>query len=107
MLSCSQAAICGIDDRLWCPFILNIFCGACYGGFVRVFVAIVCLLPGFVCAGAQSLAILPDAPSVQQTNIGAHLSPTFLDEPGDPGPDRGSAKVREPASPEDSEVTFF
>jgi high affinity Mn2+ porin len=75
------------------------------GGSVRVWVTIVCLLPAFLGARAQSLAILPDAPSARLRAASLH---EFSADPAQtPGSSASSNDSSEPAAPEESEVTFF
>jgi high affinity Mn2+ porin len=74
---------------------------------VRFLVTIACLLPGFVCAGAQSFADLPNAPSVQHADIRPELFPAFADLAQSAATSDNGAAQLENTAPEETEVTFF
>jgi len=74
---------------------------------VRIFVTIACLLPSLVCAGAQSVAALPQAPSRQQTNLGPRMYAMYFDGLQNLVPSEGKPGGPEEPPPAESEVTFF
>jgi high affinity Mn2+ porin len=84
--------------------------------FVRLILAIVCLLPCLASAGAQTFAMLPDAPMDQRAGAAPTMgfltdlavgSAAYSDDDARLQKSRGIQAVQETDAPSQEEVTFF